>query len=102
MIASNQTNREEQFDKHDKLQRMQEGAEQEGWVYLAYVEVPLEEVGDAKDVVDHGVPVAEGVEDGRAICAAEFHRRSFSVCCVAVSTQPCAGRGSQLRRHQKE
>ena len=51
MIASNQTNREEQFDRHDKLQRMQEGAEKEGWVYLAYVGVPLEEVGDAKDIV---------------------------------------------------
>ena len=78
MIASNQTNREEQFDRHDKLQRMLEGAEKEGWVYLPYVGVPQEEVGDAKDVVDHGVPVAAGVEDGRAIRAAEFHRCIFS------------------------
>ena len=60
--------------------------------------MPLEEVGDAKDVVNHGVPVAAGVEDGRAIRAAEFHRCIFSSVallsphhCVQVVALSCVG-----------
>ena len=37
--------------------------------------VPLEGVGDAEDVVDHGGGVGAGVGEGGAVRAAEVHRR---------------------------
>lgn len=44
-------------------------------VQSPHLGVPLERVGDAEDVVDHGGRVGAGVEERGAVRAAEVHRR---------------------------
>lgn len=50
----------------------------ERWLGSYHLGVPVEGVRDAEDVVDHGCPIRARMEERRAVCAAEVHRREVT------------------------